>query len=201
MFTETKTTSKGVIMTGKLGTVENVFAGFGGQGILFIGKVMSYAALNRGVSTSFIPSYGPEMRGGTANCKVVVAEGEVGSPIVEMADVVIAMNRPSLEKFEDSVKIGGKIIVNCSLIEGKVKKQGVNAYYIPCNEITAEVGSERGVSLVALGGLMATQDFFTLDDMLEAVAEVTGSKGLAYLETNKKAFSAGYDYVKSGKAI
>ena len=187
-------------MTGKLGTVENVFAGFGGQGILFIGKVMSYAALNRGVSTSFIPSYGPEMRGGTANCKVVVAEGDVGSPIVEMPDVVIAMNRPSLEKFEETVKHGGKIIVNSSLIEGRVQKPGVKAYYIPCNEITAEVGADRGVSLVALGGLMATQEFFTVDDMLTAIAEVSGAKGAAFLETNKKAFSAGYEYVKSGKA-
>ena len=181
----------------KLDTVEFVLAGFGGQGVLFIGRVLSHAALNRNVNVSFIPSYGPEMRGGTANCKVVVSSKEVGSPLVEHPDVLIALNRPSLEKFEKSMKADGTIIVNSSLIENKVTRTGVKPFYVPCNDIAREAGDDKVLNLVALGAFIATQDFFTIEDIEQGIEDTIGSKRVDMLETNKKCLRAGYDYVKS----
>ncbi len=181
----------------KLGTKEFVFAGFGGQGVLFIGRVLSHAALERGVNTSFIPSYGPEMRGGTANCKVVVSDVEVGSPIVETPDILVALNRPSLEKFEKTVRNGGLAIVNSSLIEGKVARPEVKAAYIPCNDNAMEVGDSKVANLVAHGAYAALQCFFKLEDLETGIAEVVGAKRPEMLEINFKALRAGYEYAKN----
>ncbi len=181
----------------KLGTVEHVFAGFGGQGVLFIGRVLAHAALNRNVNVSFIPSYGPEMRGGTANCKVVVSSKEVGSPLVEHPDVVIALNRPSLEKFEKTMKPKGTAIVNSSLIENRVTRDDVKAVYVPCNEIAMNLGHGTVVNLVALGAYLASQDFFTIEDIEEAIVETIGAKRVDMIDINKKCLRAGFDFVKS----
>ncbi|MFA4985422.1 MAG: 2-oxoacid:acceptor oxidoreductase family protein [Candidatus Brocadiia bacterium] len=178
-----------------LGTVELIFAGFGGQGVLLMGRVLSQAAMNRNIYTSFIPSYGPEMRGGTANCKVVVSEDEVGSPIVETPDVLVALNRPSLERFEKSVKPGGIIIVNSSLIPDKVKRADVKTYYVACNDIAREAGSEKAANFAALGGLFASQAFFSLDDAEAAIETEVGKKHAQLLEVNKKALREGYKQV------
>jgi 2-oxoglutarate ferredoxin oxidoreductase subunit gamma len=181
----------------KLGTIEHVFAGFGGQGVLFIGRVLAHAALVRNVNTSFIPSYGPEMRGGTANCKVVVSGVEVGSPIVETPDVLVALNRPSLEKFEKMVKAGGMAIVNSSLIEIPVGRKDVNAVYVPCNDLAKECGDSKVANLCALGALVAKQSYFTVEDMEAGIEAVIGGKRSDMLDVNKKALRAGYEYVKS----
>lgn len=180
----------------KLGTKEFVFAGFGGQGVLFIGRVLSHAALDRGINTSFIPSYGPEMRGGTANCKVVVSEVEVGSPIVETPDVLVALNRPSLEKFEKSVRSGGTAIINSSLIEEKVARTDICAAYVPCNDLAREAGDDKVANLVALGAYAAIQGYFKLEDLEHGIAEVVGAKRPEMLEVNYKALRAGYEYAK-----
>ena len=181
-------------MANKQRTIEHIFAGFGGQGILFIGRALCHGALLSDISTSFIPSYGPEMRGGTANCKVVVAEGDVGSPLVENPDVVIAMNRPSLDKFEQTVKPGGKLIVNSSLIEKKVERDDIDVYYVPCNEIAREVGAAKGVSLVALGAYVGTEDFFNVEKLEKGIEVMTGEKRKKFLGGNLNAFRAGRDH-------
>jgi 2-oxoglutarate ferredoxin oxidoreductase subunit gamma len=178
------------------GTVEHIFAGFGGQGVLLIGRVLSLAAMNRDICTSFIPSYGPEMRGGTANCKVVVSDIEVGSPLVENPNILVALNRPSLEKFEKSVIKGGIIIVNSSLIPDKVKRTDVKAFYVPCNDIAREIGEERTLNFVALGALVATQSFFTLEDIDAAIEVEVGKKRANLLEVNKKALRGGFESAK-----
>jgi len=184
-------------MADKVGTVEFIIAGFGGQGVLFIGRALAFAGLARDVNVSFIPSYGPEMRGGTANCKVVVSDGEVGSPIVEEPDVLIAMNRPSLERFVDTVKPGGTVFVNSSLIENEVERGDIKAYRVPFNELAREAGAERVANLAALGAYVASQDFFTLEDMEGAVKEMVKGKRVELMEANLKALRAGYDFVRN----
>ena len=119
----------------------NIFAGFGGQGVLLMGQLLAAAGMMEGKNTSWIPSYGPEMRGGTANCSVMLSDQEIDSPLVTRPTSLIVMNRPSLEKFEDKVVPGGSIFVNSSMIDIKVQRTDVNAYYVPCTEIAARRSS------------------------------------------------------------
>ena len=128
----------------------NIFAGFGGQGVLLMGQLLAAAGMMEGKNTSWIPSYGPEMRGGTANCSVMLSDQEIDSPLVTRPTSLIVMNRPSLEKFEDKVVPGGSIFVNSSMIDIKVKRTDVNAYYVPCTEIAAELGNSKVSNMIML---------------------------------------------------
>ena len=121
-------------------TSQIIFAGFGGQGILFSGKFLAYNGLIAGKYLSWLPSYGPEMRGGTANCSVILSDTPVGSPIVTYPDMLVVMNNPSLDKYEDAVVPGGRIFVDSSLIERKVKRTDVDVFYIPATAMAAENG-------------------------------------------------------------
>ena len=132
----------------------NIFAGFGGQGVLLMGQLLAAAGMKEGKNTSWIPSYGPEMRGGTANCSVMLSEQEIDSPLVTRPTSLIVMNRPSLEKFEDSVVPGGSIFVNSSMIDIKVKRTDVNAYYVPCTEIATELGNPKVSNMIMLGAYL-----------------------------------------------
>ena len=136
-----------------------IFAGFGGQGMLLIGKFVAMACMLDGKHVSWLPSYGPEMRGGTANCSVIVSDEDVGSPLVDMADVIVAMNLPSLLKFEDKVKPGGVLVVNQSLIDRKVERDDIQVVYCDANRIAEEVGNPKGAN-VAILGAMHTKKFF-----------------------------------------
>ena len=118
-----------------------VIAGFGGQGLLFSGKVLAYAGMVEGRYLSWLPSYGPEMRGGTANCNVILSDREVGSPIVTRPDILMVMNGPSLDKFEKDVQPGGSIFVDSSLVSRKVEREDVKAYYIPATAMAREMGA------------------------------------------------------------
>ena len=121
----------------------NIFAGFGGQGVLLIGQLLALAGMNEGREVSWLPSYGPEMRGGTANCSVVVSDEPIASPVLSMADCVIAMNTPSLDKFESCVNPGGKLFINSSIIEKKATRTDIEVYYVPCNEIADSLQNRR----------------------------------------------------------
>ena len=135
-------------------TSQIIFAGFGGQGILFSGKFLAYNGLIAGKYLSWLPSYGPEMRGGTANCSVILSDTPVGSPIVTYPDMLVVMNNPSLDKYEDAVVPGGKIFVDSSLIERKVKRTDVDVFYVPATAMAAENGLDTLANMILVGKLI-----------------------------------------------
>lgn len=130
-----------------------IFAGFGGQGIMVMGKILAYAGMLEGKNVTWLPSYGPEMRGGTANCNVVVSEKEVASPIVTKATTVVVMNKPSMEKFEKRVATGGILFVNSSLIDVKSTRTDIDVYYIPATELAEELGDIEAANMILLGAV------------------------------------------------
>ncbi|MBI9102641.1 MAG: 2-oxoacid:acceptor oxidoreductase family protein [Spirochaetales bacterium] len=170
---------------------ELIIAGFGGQGVLSIGKLLAYAGMIEGLNVAWFPSYGPEMRGGTANCNVVLSTDPVGSPVVSEADTLIAMNGPSLEKFEDSVKPGGCIFVNSSLISQKVKRDDVKVYYLDVNDQAIELGNDRVANMVMLGSYMKVKSFPSKEATLESFLKVFGERKKDLLPLNEKALDMG----------
>ena len=173
-----------------------IFAGFGGQGMLLIGKFLAMASMLEGKHVSWLPSYGPEMRGGTANCSVNVSDEEVASPIVDQADVVIAMNLPSLDKFEKSVRPGGVLVINSSIIERKSVRDDFTVVYCDAMKIADEVGNPKGANVAILGAMMAKVDVCSVDSMIEAIRIELGERKARFLEGNKKALLAGMEAAK-----
>ena len=174
-----------------------VFAGFGGQGMLLIGKFLAMANMLDGRHVSWLPSYGPEMRGGTANCSVTVSDEEIGSPLVDNCDVLIAMNLPSLDKFEHTVKPGGLIVVNSSIIDRKVQRDDVRVVYCDANRIAEQVKNPKGANVAILGAMMgADEDAVETDKMIEAIRLELGERKARFLEGNKAALAAGMEAAK-----
>ena len=173
-----------------------VIAGFGGQGVILAGKILAHAGMRHGLEVTWLPSYGPEMRGGTANCTVVLSEEIVGSPIVDAPDALIALNLPSLDKFEASIAPSGAIVVNESLIDRKVGREDVNASYLKVNEIAANVGSSRAVNMVALGAYLKATGIIPLDVAKQAMAQMMEESGKGkFVPMNEKALEEGYNAV------
>jgi len=170
-----------------------IIAGFGGQGILFIGKVLAYMGLVEEKELSWLPSYGPEMRGGTCNCNVIIADDPVGSPIISEADVLIAMNLPSLDKFEPYVKKGGKIFVDSTLVERKVARDDVEAFYIPATKMAGEMNVPTLANMIILGNVIKNCSDIPSTHLEDALKKVISSKHADMLEVNKKALQAGMD--------
>ena len=173
-----------------------IFAGFGGQGMLLIGKFLAMACMLDGKHVSWLPSYGPEMRGGTANCSVVVSDDPVGSPIIEQADVIVAMNLPSLIKFESMVKPGGLLVINSSLIDRKCERDDIQVVYCDANAIAEQVKNPKGANVAILGALLAKEQVVDTDKMIEAIRVELGERKLKFLEGNKKALFAGMEAAK-----
>jgi len=171
-----------------------VLAGFGGQGILFAGKVLAYAGLKAGREVSWLPSYGPEMRGGTANCSVVISDKPVGSPIIPKPEVLIAMNRPSLDKFEDSLPAGGLVIIDSSLIDRDVARDDVTVIKIPAREIALEADLGNLANMVIIGRLLKETGLFTIDEIKAGLEKSIPASKAALFEKNVKAIELGYDY-------
>ena len=152
-----------------------ICAGFGGQGVMLMGQLISYAGMLEGKEVSWLPSYGPEMRGGTANCSVMVSERPIGSPVItDDATVAIVMNLPSLDKFQPDVHAGGKLIINSSLIEKKASRSDIHAYYIPANEIANELGNARVANMVMLGAFLELTKTVSVESVLKALAKTFG---------------------------
>ena len=173
-----------------------IFAGFGGQGMLLIGKFMAMSCMLDGKHVSWLPSYGPEMRGGTANCSVIVSDEPVASPLVDKADIIVAMNRPSLDKFEEHVKPGGVLVINSSIIDRKAVRDDITVVYCDANGIAGQVGNPKGANVAILGAVMAKADVTSLHSMMEAIRIELGEKKARFLEGNKKALQAGMDACK-----
>lgn len=170
-------------------------AGFGGQGALTAGVMLANAGMNEGLQVSWIPSYGPEMRGGTANCSIIIADKRIGSPLVKNPDILIAMNGPSLDAFEKDVVKGGTILVNSSIVERKVERKDVKAVYVPLTEIASEVGLKAAANSVAVGAFLASDPLFDKSRIHEVIR--TSFKKKDAIEINVKAVDAGFDYVRS----
>jgi 2-oxoglutarate ferredoxin oxidoreductase subunit gamma len=175
---------------------EYIFAGFGGQGMLLIGKFLAMACMMDGKHVSWLPSYGPEMRGGTANCSVIVSDKPVASPLVDKADVVIAMNRPSLDKFESHVKPGGTLVINSSIIDRKAERTDIDVVYCDANNIAESVGNPKGANVAILGALLQKSPVCSTDTMVEAIRVELGARKAKFLEGNKKALVAGMEAAK-----
>ena len=173
---------------------ELIVAGFGGQGVLLVGKLIAKAALEEGKEVSWLPSYGPEMRGGTANCTVVVSDKPVGSPVVSRPNMLIVMNRPSLDKFESSMMPGGTMLVNSSLINVEPKRTDVKIYKLAANDIAVSVGNPKAANMAILGAYVALSKTVTLEQMQHAVEEQFANKK-AVIPGNLAALKAGYDQV------
>lgn len=173
-----------------------ICAGFGGQGVMSMGQLLAYAGMIEGKNVSWLPSYGPEMRGGTANCAVTVSDEEIGSPIITNdADVAMIMNLPSLIKFENDVKPGGKIFINSSLITKKVERTDVDVYYIDANELAKEIGNPKAANLVMLGALLKSMSIVDIESILEAFKKVFGPSKEKFIPQNRDAL------VKGGESL
>jgi 2-oxoglutarate ferredoxin oxidoreductase subunit gamma len=176
-------------------TYEIVLAGFGGQGILFLGKMIALAGMIDGKEVSWIPSYGPEMRGGTANCSVVVSDRRIGTPVVNHPNVLVAMNRPSLEKFEPRMQAGGHLLINKTLIEIPHTRQDIEVAYVEITGLASELGNPRLANIVALGGLIGRIGLVGRDAVVEALRKELSGKKAALLDLNLKALDAGMQAV------
>jgi 2-oxoglutarate ferredoxin oxidoreductase subunit gamma len=169
-----------------------IFAGFGGQGLLFAGTVLARAAMAEGREVLWIPSYGPEMRGGTAFCTVLIGEQPIGSPVVDRADAAVVLNPPSLARFEDTVAPGGLLVVNTSLIEAEVRRTDLEVVALPCTALAKEAGDDRLVSVVALGALVARRPLASAEAVRGALEAILSAKRPDILEADLAAFDAGY---------
>ncbi len=177
-----------------MSTVQFLFSGFGGQGILFAGKFIAYKGLIEDKQVSWLPSYGPEMRGGTASCSVIVGDEPVGSPIVTAPDVLVAMNLPSLDKYEASVAPGGIIFVDSALIERKVTRTDVTVYEIPATKLASDNGIPTLANMIIVGKILKVLNQFNKDDVDAALKKVISAKHANMMEANYKAMQIGADY-------
>ena len=175
-------------------TTQILFAGFGGQGILFSGKFLAYKGLMEDLQVSWLPSYGPEMRGGTANCSVVLSDTPVGSPIITEPDVLIAMNLPSLQKFVDTVVPGGQIYVDSSLIDVKVERTDVEVFYIPATQMAKENDIATLANMIIVGHLLQNQPELDFAGAAETVEHLVPPKKAGLIELNMKALNLGKEY-------
>ena len=178
-----------------MSTVQLLIAGFGGQGVLFAGKFIAYKGLLENKEISWLPSYGPEMRGGTANCSVIVSDTPVGSPIVSSPDVLMVMNLPSLDKYEDSVVAGGKIFVDSTLIDRKVERTDVDAFYIPATKLAKDAGVPTLANMIMVGKMIKETGIISFDEIEGALKKVVSAKRAELLDYNLKALETGFNYV------
>jgi 2-oxoglutarate ferredoxin oxidoreductase subunit gamma len=175
-------------------TTKILIAGFGGQGILFTGKALAYTGLKAGMEVSWLPSYGPEMRGGTANCSVTLSDTPIGSPIVDKPDVLIAMNLPSLEKYLNETELGGYIVYDSSLIAKDVQRDGVEIYPIPATKMASDNGLDGLANMIILGKVLKATSVLTMDQIKTSLAQMVPAKKAELLANNIKAIELGFNF-------
>ncbi|MDR0952259.1 MAG: 2-oxoacid:acceptor oxidoreductase family protein [Oscillospiraceae bacterium] len=178
------------------GTNNILLAGFGGQGILFAGKFLAYMGLLSGKNVSWLPSYGPEMRGGTANCSVIISDDPVGSPIVSRPDTLIVMNLPSLDKYEDAVVPGGKIFVDSTLITRKVRRTDVEVHYIPSTKLADENEMGTLANMIITGKMVKEVGGFELGDIDKTIDKIVSARRENLKTINRKAIDLGFSYAE-----
>ena len=174
-----------------MSTKSYLIAGFGGQGILFTGKLLAYKGLTDGKNVSWLPSYGPEMRGGTASCGVIISDAQVGSPIVSKPDILIAMNLPSLDKFESTVVPGGMIFADSTLIERKVARDDVKVFYIPATQLASDNNMPTLANMIIVGKVLKEIGDYNEENITNALKKVISAKRADMLDINLKAMRIG----------
>ena len=175
-------------------TTQILIAGFGGQGVLFAGKFLAYKGLVQDKQVSWLPSYGPEMRGGTANCSVILSDTPVGSPIITVPDVLVAMNLPSLQKFVDSVAPGGKIFIDSTLIDAKVERTDVEVFYIPATQMAKDAGFSTLANMILMGKVMKECGAVEFSGNQETLESFIPEKKANLIAMNCQALQTGYDF-------
>ncbi len=175
-------------------THEILLAGFGGQGILFSGKFLAYDGLLEDKEVSWLPSYGPEMRGGTCNCSIILSDTKIGSPIVSNPNVLVAMNLPSLDKFESTAVPGAKIFVDSSLIDRKVERDDVEVYYIPATKLASDENLPGLANMIMVGHVIAKAGVMPYENVEATMKKLVPAKKANLIELNIKAVELGYKY-------
>ena len=170
---------------------EMIFAGFGGQGVMLMGQILAYAGMMEGQQVSWFPAYGPEMRGGTANCSVIIGDEAVGTPIVTEPQVVVAMNLPSLDKFEPHLAAGGILLINSSLIERSAKRSDVKVLLVPCNDIAKELGNPKVANMVMVGAIVAASGVVKIESVLQVLAKKIFKNKPEVMQLNEQAIRRG----------
>lgn len=174
---------------------EIIISGFGGQGVLFAGQLLSYTAMDQNLNVTWFPSYGPEMRGGTANCTVIIADQEIGAPVVRNPQAAIAMNLPSLNKYEQMIKPGGVLIVNTSMVDHAVTRKDIRVVALPATEIAESLGNKKFTNMVLIGALLANLPVFPLEAIERSLEEHMPARHKKLLADNIKALQEGAKYI------
>ena len=177
---------------------KTIFAGFGGQGVLMMGYVFAVSAMRDGKNVTYLPSYGAEVRGGTANCTVAVSDEEIFSPVASSPDYAVIMNRPSLTKYEGTITEGGIIIQNSSLVDRDLTRDDVEAVKVPANDIAKKLGSDRIINMIMLGAFVTKTGLTTLDSIMNGLTEIVKGKKASLMKLNRKGLDKGAEYVLKG---
>jgi len=180
---------------------KTVFAGAGGQGVLMMGYILSVSAMKDGKHVTYLPSYGAEVRGGTANCTVSISDEEIASPVASSPDFVVVMNKPSMLKYQWVIKSGGIMIINSSLIDSDPTRDDIDIVKVPANDIAIELGSERVLNIIMLGAFVAKTGIITHDSIMNGLAEVLKGKKVGSMELNRKGMIRGAEYVFMGPRL
>lgn len=178
-----------------------IISGFGGQGVLFAGQLLAYTALDQGEHVTWFPSYGPEMRGGTAHCTVIISDDEIGSPIVRHPSIVIVMNIPSLEKYEPILEEDGLLIVNSSLVDRIPQREDIRTVMVPAVEIAEELGNKRLANLVLIGAMLMREPVFTLGEMEASLDQHIPERHRSMLQANFQALRRGWEVAEKAAAV
>ncbi len=173
-----------------------IISGFGGQGTLFAGQVLAYASMDNGLEVTWIPSYGPEMRGGTAHCTVIISKEPIGSPLIRNPDVVLALNLPSVDKYEDLVLKGGVLVANSSLFNREIQRKDITSLLIPANQIAEEIGVSRLANMIMIGAMARLKPILPLDAVKKALEEHIPERHKKTLPMNFEALDKGFKFAE-----
>lgn len=176
---------------------EVIISGFGGQGALFAGQLLTYTGMDEGWHVTWIPSYGPEMRGGTAHCIVILSDDDIGSPIIRQPTIAVVMNPPSMEKYEPLVKAGGLLVANSTLVRAQSQREDIEVVHIPANDLAAELGNVKMANVVLLGALLGTREILPIESIKRTLEEHIPKRRKHIIEPNKRALDRGIAYVRN----
>jgi 2-oxoglutarate ferredoxin oxidoreductase subunit gamma len=175
---------------------EIIVSGFGGQGALFAGQLLTYTGMDEGFHVTWIPSYGPEMRGGTAHCIVILSDDDIGSPIIREPSICIVMNPPSMDKYEPLVKSGGLLVVNSTLVRRTSEREDITAVYVPANDLAAELGNVKMANVVLLGAMLGTREILPIESIKLTLDRHIPERRKQIIEPNKRALDRGVQYAR-----
>jgi len=174
--------------------IKTIFAGFGGQGVLSMGLNLARAAMIEGKFVTYLPAYGAEVRGGTANCTVAISDEEIASPVASSPEFIVAMNKPSLVRFQNQIQTGGLFFVNSSLMEAELSRGDIDIFNVPATRIAEELGSSKYANMVMLGAFAGKSNLISINTLIDGLKTTFGSKQ-KLISVNKKALMAGHDLV------